>query len=96
MVNLHPFELLLSLQAHFELQDQDLINLFILYDKFLSSLNDPEKRKHLTNLGMNDAFADPDYIKLKKIGDDFKKSLDQIFIFKEGKLSKLTLKYGIF
>ncbi len=96
MVKLHPFELLLSLQTHFELQDQDLINLFILYDKFLSSLNNPKKREHLTNLGMNDAFADPDYIELKKVGDDFKKTLDQIFIKKEGKLSNLTLKYGIF
>ena len=37
-----------------------------------------------------------EYIKLKKVGDDFKKTLDQIFIHKEGKLSKLTLKYGIF
>lgn len=45
---------------------------------------------------MNDAFADPDYIELKKVGDDFKKTLDQIFIKKEGKLSNLTLKYGIF
>jgi predicted nucleotidyltransferase len=96
MVKLSPFELLLSLQDNFELEDQDLINLFILYDKFLSSLNDPVKREHLTNLGMNDAFADADYKELKTVGDEFKKTLDQIFIKKEGKLSNLTLKYGIF
>jgi predicted nucleotidyltransferase len=96
MVKLHPFELLLTLQEHFGLEDQDLVNLFIYYDKFLSSLNDQIKRKHLTNLGMTDAFTDPDYIELKKVGDDFKKTLDQMFIYKEGKLSNLTLKYGIF
>jgi predicted nucleotidyltransferase len=96
MVKLHPFELLLSLQEHFAFPDDDLINLFTYYDKFLSFLRNPEKRKHLTNLGMADAFTDTDYIELKKIGDGFKKTLDQMFIYKEGKLSKLTLKYGIF
>ena len=95
-VRLHPFELLLSLKDQFELDDRDLINLFIYYDEFLSTLNDPEKRKHLTNLSMQDAFTDPEYQKSKEIGDHFKKTLDEIFINNKGKLSNLTIKYGIF
>jgi predicted nucleotidyltransferase len=96
MVKLHPFELLLSLKDHFGIEDSDIINLFKAYNLFLTPLNDPDIRKHLTNLGMKEAYGDSEYLKLKKVGDEFKKTLDQIFIYKVGKLSNLTLKYGIF
>jgi hypothetical protein len=96
MVKLHPFELLLSKKDYFELEDQDIINLLTYYDQFLSALSNPVKRKHLTNLDLKDAFDDPLYKGLKIVGDNFKKTLDQMFIYKKGKLSNLTLKYGIF
>lgn len=96
MVKLHPFELLLSKKEHFGLEDRDIIDLLTYYNQFLSALSDPEKRTHLTNLGLKDAFDDPLYKELKIVGDNFKKTLDQIFIYKKGKLSNLTLKYGIF
>ena len=92
--NFGDFHIPFDYNYHRQLKKKNL--LLTYYNQFLSALSDPEKRTHLTNLGLKDAFDDPLYKELKIVGDNFKKTLDQMFIYKKGKLSKLTLKYGIF
>jgi len=66
------------------------------YDRFLAILDDPEKRKHLKELGP-EAFAEDTLFKdVRVMSHTFQDGLVQLFFKSNDALAELTMKYGVF
>lgn len=95
-VSMTPIEVLVSLKSHFQVKDTDLTAVLTSYDEFLGILNDEKLRERLSNLDRKSAYVDNEFIKARRICDNFRKSLHDIFIDNDGPLKELTLRYAIF
>ncbi len=83
-------EILLSTNDH-----QLAVKLLKAYDEFLSSISDPEKRKHLNNLDFSAAATDPLFQDVRQISYDFRDGLGELF-FDHPLLRPLTREFGLF
>lgn len=96
MVDLSPFELLISMQEKFKLDKAVIAGLIKSYNAFLEKLNDPNIRKELEGLNMEIVYENSSFINLRNTADEVQEGLDKLFINSGGELSMLTLKYCIF
>jgi predicted nucleotidyltransferase len=96
MVNMHPFELMISLRGHFEIKEEDIVRLLTSYDQFLLEMDNDETRKTLETIDMDEVYSDSTFQRLRENGDIFRDTLDDVFLRKNSKLNQLTLKYGFF
>ncbi|MFT3909356.1 MAG: hypothetical protein QM737_08030 [Ferruginibacter sp.] len=96
MVQLGPLELLISLKDHFKIKNEPIMQVIESYNDFLDRLNNPETRKDLAEMNMEDVYKQKSFIDLRNCADNLQQGLDQIFIKDDGLLSTLTIKYGIF
>jgi hypothetical protein len=95
-VAMHPFELFIDLKEHFEIDDDDIVKLLKSYNVFLADMNNNDTRKKLEEMDMEQVDSDNSFKTLRDNCDDFKGTLDSIFLKKSSKLKDLTLKYGFF
>ncbi|HEX8392599.1 MAG TPA: nucleotidyltransferase domain-containing protein [Longimicrobium sp.] len=70
--------------------------LFGAYDQFLGILHDPERREHLEQLAPARADSDPEYQRVREIGQRFQDGLTELFFPRDTPLGGLTMRYGVF
>jgi hypothetical protein len=70
--------------------------LFDAYDEFLGILLDRDKRTELSQLPIEDALASKVWIRARDASHGFRDGLEELFLKKQGLLSELTLRFGVF
>ena len=66
------------------------------YESYLEFLNDEEKRLHLKQISMSDAYEDPIFKEARLNSNRFRDTVHRIFINGNNKISEFTLKYAVF
>jgi predicted nucleotidyltransferase len=70
--------------------------IFDAYDQFLSVLLDPEQRAELTRLPIEKALESNVWLSARDASHRFRDGLEELFLKKDGLLSELTLRFGVF
>lgn len=92
-----PLELVAGVLLKYETLHDAARALFTSYDRFLTMLDDPEARRHLTELAPSAAASDALYQEARETGHRFQDALTRIFLEPNGTLLyELTKTYGVF
>jgi hypothetical protein len=94
-VRLTPLEILAEAMNSYA-KPETAILAFDAYDRFLSLINDPGVRKHLSELKAQDTDKDQTFNEIRNISHQFQKGLNQLFFDDNDQVAELTRKYGIF
>lgn len=70
--------------------------IFGSYDRFLATLEDEDKRRHLEQLRFEDAADDVLFREMQSLGAEFQRGLTNLFFHDDPRLAELTRKYGLF
>ncbi len=90
-----PLESLASAVSRFG--DDDLgRKIFTAYDRFLGILLDPESRKALKELRIENALSSNVWKEAHAASQDFRDGLEGLFLKRDGLLRDLTLRFGVF
>jgi hypothetical protein len=92
---LTPLELLARACLLLEIEPAVCEQIFSAYNGFLAILSDTDERSHLAALDFEGATKSELFQRVRKLGHEFQAGLDKIF-FGPGRMSELTLKYGVF
>jgi hypothetical protein len=95
-VGIKPLDFLVSVFEQYEIKDQIIVDCLASYDKFLSLLDEKDKRDHLKKLNMYDAYNDPLFQSVRENSHAFQNSLNKVFLSRDNHLGDFTLNYGIF
>ena len=76
--------------------DETVRHIFTSYDRFLSVLDDEEKRKRLEELPLNARDQSAVWPEIRKLSESFQTGLTRLLFDENAKLAKLTRDYGIF
>ena len=102
--------LLIQLRAHVRLSPLEIVadaaqsfassltcsKIFDAYDRFLSIMNDGEKRSQLGALKATEAHTDPVFDEVRELSRDFQEGLLRLFNDENEQLKLLTREYGLF
>jgi hypothetical protein len=92
----------LEIVAKVILENESLLDiaaaLYGAYDEFLRILNDEDRRNHLNRLRYDDIAGDHTYQRVRDLGHEFQRGLDEIFFSAERhpEFHRLTRTYGVF
>jgi hypothetical protein len=98
LVAMTPLTLFAKLFLRYPSLESAATRMFGAYDRFLSLLDDDEKRGRLDRLSQAEVATDPVYQGVRDLGHEFQAALNAVFLDPEGcpELFELTKTYGVF
>lgn len=93
---LTPVEMLAKACLELNATPATVTRLLGSYDRFLTILDDPEKRGHLEKLKREGFNEDPLFAEARGLSHEFQEGLTELFFKSNTALAKLTMKYGVF
>jgi hypothetical protein len=91
-----PLQILARAVSRPRIPDEVGRKLFNSYNSFLSLLDDDASRKHLEELPLEDIGSSPVWKDVRKMSEDFKDGLRELFFGSDEELRDLTIEYGVF
>jgi hypothetical protein len=91
-----PLELLARAVSRPATENTTGRKLFNSYDRFLSVLDDQDKRRELEEMTESEMGISPVWQEIRELSRDFHDGLLELFSGKDAELSKLTTYYGVF
>ncbi len=76
--------------------EETAMQIFGSYDRFLDTLEDEDKRRHLEGLRFEDASDDALLKEMQHLGGEFQRGLTRLFFHDDERLRELTIRYGMF